>query len=95
MRSERREGEGKLGTELTNETLGKAQAMFYGTCSVAEENEGRLEPSWRTIQVTMYAKIGDFGSREAATKCVVEGEEGGNEGWTLFTGNLQTDVYRF
>ena len=72
--------------------LGKTRAMFCKTSSVAEKNEGRLEPSWRTIQMTMYTKNGDFGSREAAAWYVVDREGRADEGWTLFTGNLQIDV---
>ena len=42
--------------------------------------------------MTMYTKNGDFGSKESAVLYVVDKEGRADEGWTLFTGNLQMDV---
>ena len=37
----------------------KQKPLFYLTCKPARGDAERLEPSWRTVQVAMYAKIGD------------------------------------
>ena len=50
----------------TEPPSGEAQTMFYKAFEVANGDIGRLEPSWRTIQVTVYAEIGDQRKAEAA-----------------------------
>ena len=53
----------------------------------------RLDASWRTIQITMYAKIGKQSVPEVAANFALEGEGRGKEGWTVHLGALnQTDT---
>ena len=52
----------------------EAQAMFLKAFESATGDAGRLDSSWSTIQITMYAKVGDERSSEVAVKFVLEGE---------------------
>ena len=60
--------------------------MFHRTFVAAKGYVERLEPSWTTIQVTMYAKIGDQRKSEVAGDFVLGGEGRSNEGWTVSSG---------
>ena len=49
---------------------------------------GRLEASWETIQITMYARIGEHVRSEVSAKIVLEGDVQANEGWTVTSGRF-------
>ena len=68
--------------------LGTAQAMFYRAFALAQGNVKRLDPSWQTIQVTVFANTGDQRKSEVAAKFVRQGEGRANEGWTVYLGIL-------
>ena len=46
--------------------MGEAQATFINTFEGSAGDMGRLEVSWRTIQITMYDKIGEHYRSEVA-----------------------------
>ena len=47
-----------------------------------------LEASWETIQILMYARIGEHVRSEVSAKIVLEGEVQANEGWTGDSGRF-------
>ena len=73
--------------------MGKAQATFYKAFEAAKGDVGRLGASWCTIQITMYAKIGDH-SKSEARNFVLAGEGRANEGWTVLPGIFEPNLYR-
>ena len=73
------------GLSPPKETHGKAQAMLYVAFVAAKGDAGGLEPSWRTIQITVYAVSGDQRTSEVTAKLVLEGEGRTEEGWTVFS----------
>ena len=68
LHSERGNCASKLGVESSKQT----------------QRERLKNPSWKTIQITMYAKIGALESRELAARFVLEGEGKAGEGRKIF-----------
>ena len=48
--------------------FGKAQAMFYKALHEAEGDKAKMQPSWRSIQVSYHAEVDTLGCRELATR---------------------------
>ena len=66
----------------------KAETMLFKSMEEAKEDLGRWQASWRTIQITMYAKLGEEMQSDIAAKFVLEGEGCVNEGWTIVPSGL-------
>ena len=73
------------GAEPQRRPRGKAQAVFFRAFEGAKGDTGSLQASWRTIQITIYAKSGEHKRSEAAAKFVLKGEGRATEERTVRT----------
>ena len=62
---------------------GKPRQCFSEGMEEATGDLGRLEASWETVQITMYAQIFDESRSEVAAPFVCDGEGHSNKVWTM------------